>query len=349
VGCRFESGSGYVIETLKQNTINHIGLVIDGSSSMAHLSKEVIKVADAQIAYLAKRSQELKQETRVSVYIFNHTVRCVIFDMDVLRLPSIAQLYGTSGRTALIDAALKSQQDLETTSTIYGDHSFLTFILTDGEENESKYPAGMLTKYLQAQGDNWTVAVLVPNATGKFEAKRFGFPADNVAIWDATTVAGVTEVGETIRRATDNYMMARSTGTFRGTRSLFSMSNATLNSTAVLKADLKPLRPGQFVLFDVDQPWAIREWVESRGLPYNMGSAFYQLTKSELIQARKDILVRNKKTGLVYSGANARAMVGLPDDEIRVRPEHNPDFDVFVQSTSVNRKLVPGTKLLVLR
>jgi hypothetical protein len=39
-------------------------------------------------------------------------------------------------------------------------------------------------------------------------------------------------------------------------------------------------------------------------------------------------------------------MVGLPNYKVRVRPDFNPDYKVFVQSTSVNRKLVPGTKLL---
>ena len=338
-----------MLQVVKQNFINHIAVVVDASSSMAHLARDVVKVVDGQISYLAKRSKERDQETRVSVYTFNNTVRCLIFDKDVLRLPSIAGLYGTTGRTALIDATIKSQQDLATTSTIYGDHAFLTFVVTDGEENESKQTPAALTRLLGGQASNWTVAVLVPDQRGKFEAKNFGFPADNIAIWDANTVQGVTEAGETIRRAVDNYMTARSTGTFRGTRNLFSMGTDTLNTAALVKADLKPLQAGQFFLLDVDQSWPIREWVEARGLTYQMGSAYYQLTKTELIQARKDILVRNKRTGLVFSGANARAVLGLPDTEIRVRPEHNPEFEVFVQSTSVNRKLVPGTKLLILR
>jgi hypothetical protein len=31
----------------------------------------------------------------------------------------------------------------------------------------------------------------------------------------------------------------------------------------------------------------------------------------------------------------------------QVKPDFNPDYEVYVQSTSVNRKLVPGTSLLV--
>src|SRR6478736_1986894 len=122
-----------------QRLINHVALVLDGSSSMSSHKSNLIKVADEQIKYLALRSEELQQETRVSVYLFADTVQCLIFDMDVMRLPSISDLYRSSGMTALVDAVVKSQDDLATTSQIYGDHGFLTFVLTDGMENASKH------------------------------------------------------------------------------------------------------------------------------------------------------------------------------------------------------------------
>jgi hypothetical protein len=68
-----------------QNYINHVALVLDASSSMSHLSRKVVDVADQQIAYLARRSRELDQETRVTVYVFADKVECVIYDKDVLR------------------------------------------------------------------------------------------------------------------------------------------------------------------------------------------------------------------------------------------------------------------------
>src|SRR6185503_116728 len=199
------------------NYINHIALVIDASSSMAHLANEVVRVADAQIAYLAKRSKELDQETRVSVYTFSDYVECVVYDKDVLRLPSIAEHYYSSGMTALIDAVIKSQEDLSKTPELYGDHAFLTYVLTDGEENRSRSRPDDLLRRLTSMPDHWTVAVLVPNQTGKHEAKKFGFPADNIAVWDATNISGVTEVGETIRKSTDNFMVSRASG-IRGSR-----------------------------------------------------------------------------------------------------------------------------------
>ena len=50
----------------------------------------------------------------------------------------------------------------------------------------------------------------------------------------------------------------------------------------------------------------------------------------------------------MYSGQEARQMIGLPDMNVRVSPNHNADFDIFVQSTSINRKLIAGTRYLYL-
>lgn len=41
-------------------------------------------------------------------------------------------------------------------------------------------------------------------------------------------------------------------------------------------------------------------------------------------------------------------MIGLPDMAVRVKPDYNPDYSVYVQSTSINRKLIAGTKYLYL-
>lgn len=330
-----------------QNYINHIALVLDASSSMNYRAKELISVADGQIAYLARRSKELNQETRITVYVFNHQAKCVIYDMDVLRLPSIADVYKPLGNTALIDATILSQADLALTSQKYGDHSFLTFVLTDGEENVSIDRPGTLAQMLRHQTDNWTVAVLVPDMRGKSEAKRFGFPADNIAIWDINSAAGVSEVGETIRKATDSYMVARSTG-IRGTKTLFSTGADAVNKATVTAAGLTPLPSSQFFLVPVPRDTPIKEFVEQTGRTYMLGKALYQLSKTETIQGNKTLAVVENATAKVFLGPEARSLVGLGDTEVRVKPDFNPEFTIYVQSTSVNRKLIAGTKLLLL-
>ncbi|MFD8150641.1 vWA domain-containing protein [Streptomyces sp. NPDC001046] len=341
-----------------QNYINHVALVLDASSSMSHLSHKVVDVADQQIAYLARRSRELDQETRVTVYVFADKVECVIYDKDVLRMPSLKQLYRTGGMTALLAAALKSQRELAQTAQLYGDHSFLTFVLTDGQENASHRCPDAPTRnardlvravadMIETQQDNWTLAVLVPDQMGKREAMQCGFPKDNIAIWDATSTQGLEEAGQVIRQATENFMVGRTRG-IRGSRAVFSTGADAVNENTIKAAGLTPVDPSQYQLIPVARDAAIRDWVVECGHTYRTGGAFYQLSKSEKIQARKQIAVLEKKTDRVYTGPEARALLGLPDTEVRVKPDHNDHFTIFVQSTSVNRKLVPHTRLLLM-
>ncbi|MEY9989135.1 hypothetical protein ABIE67_001167 [Streptomyces sp. V4I8] len=341
-----------------QNYINHVALVLDASSSMSHLSRKVVEVADQQIAYLARRSQELDQETRVTVYVFADEVECVIYDKDVLRMPSLKQLYRVGGMTALLAATLKSQRELAQTAQLYGDHSFLTFVLTDGQENAShrcsdarnrdpRELVGGVAKLIETQEDNWTLAVLVPDQMGKREAMQCGFPKDNIAIWDATSTQGLEEAGQVIQQATEKFMMGRAQG-IRGSRAVFSTGAEAVNKDTIEAAGLAPVDPSKYQLIPVARDAAIRDWVVECGHTYRTGGAFYQLSKSEKIQAQKQIAVLEKKTDRVYTGPEARALLGLPNVEIRVKPDHNDDFTIFVQSTSVNRKLVPNTRLLLM-
>ncbi|MCF1647914.1 MULTISPECIES: vWA domain-containing protein [Streptomyces] len=341
-----------------QNYINHVALVLDASSSMSHLSGKVVEVADQQIAYLARRSRELDQETRVTVYVFADKVECVIYDKDVLRMPSLKQLYRTGGMTALLAAALKSQSELAQTAQLYGDHSFLTFVLTDGQENAShrcpdtpatdpRQLVQAVAEMIRTQQDNWTLAVLVPDQMGKREAMQCGFPKDNIAIWDATSTQGLEEAGQVIRQATENFMMGRTQG-IRGSRAVFSTGAEAVNEDTIKAAGLTPADPSKYQLIPVARDAAIREWVIECGHTYRTGAAYYQLSKSEKIQAQKQIAVLEKKTDRVYTGPQARALLGLPNAEVRVKPDHNEHFTIFVQSTSVNRKLVPNTRLLLM-
>lgn len=79
------------------------------------------------------------------------------------------------------------------------------------------------------------------------------------------------------------------------------------------------------------------------------GAAFYQLTKAEKnVQSWKYILIRRKGSGEVYAGReDVRRMLGLPVGvDVGVNPGNHGDYDIFVQSASVNRKLVRGTDVV---
>lgn len=323
-----------------------MALVLDASLSMKGKDHSLITAADAQIQHLALRSEQMEQETRVSVYYFGeYTIECLIFDMDVMRLPSISGLYKVlRENTALLDATMKSQNDLATTSQLYGDHAFLTFVLTDGQENRSKrYTASDLRQYVRNMPDNYSLAFLVPDELGVAYMERLGVLRDSIAVWDTTGTAGLNDAVSVIQTATDNFMTARASGV-RSTRSVFSTGADAINPSTV-KDNLKYLTNVDKYRVDADS--RIDEFVRKVVGYYNAGMAYYQLTKTETIQPQKAILVVDKSNGNVYGGPEARQLIGLPDHHTRVKPDFNPKYDIFVQSTSLNRKLLKGTKVLV--
>jgi len=332
------------------NHINHIVLLLDASSSMGKHKQALVQVADNEVAYLATRSKELNQETRVTIYSFasgSNYMTCHAYDMDVLRMPSIKGLYYPNGMTALIDATLKAISDLEQTATLYGEHAFLMYVLTDGLENASKNRPPALNAKLQElyKRNNWTVAAFVPDQRAVFEAKQVGFQSDNISVWDTNSTYGIEEVGKIMRAATNQFMENRAKG-ITSSKSLFKLRKLT---TQEILSELTPLAFGAYTMMYVHEDTRIDDFVNAHPLvgPYKIGKGYYQLSKPEDIQPQKQIAISYGNR--IYTG-NARELLGLPDDKtVRVKPEDHLGYTIFVQSTALNRKLIHGTNVLVMR
>jgi hypothetical protein len=113
------------------------------------------------------------------------------------------------------------------------------------------------------------------------------------------------------------------------------------------KTDLTAVPAGRFQTLAVISDGPIKEFVERNGLRFKKGRGFYEFTKSEDIQDYKEIILMEKKTGDLFSGTRARELLGLPArGTARIKPTDLVTYAVFVQSTSVNRKLVGGTRFL---
>jgi hypothetical protein len=323
-----------------QNLINHIALIVDKSGSMVH--QPVVRVFDLELEHLKKRSFELHQETRISIYLFDTRVECLTFDMDIARMTSLAGYYHADGQTALLDAVLKSTEDHRKLPELYGDHAFLQYVITDGQENASRATSSQLQHVLGNLPNNWTTACLVPDIRGKHEAKKFGFSDDSIAIWDTTQHNAFEKVGQQFTRTIDQYMDMRAKGV-RGTSGLFKMDSSQIRTT-----DLTEVNPATYTLYKVFVDGPIKDYVEEMtGNPYRVGSVYYQPTKRVTIQDYKDVMVRNTISGKVYAGDNLRSLLGLPDNTVDVDPGQHKTWDIFVQSTSLNRKLIAGTSFLV--
>lgn len=324
-----------------QHLINHFVLVVDKSTSMQ--GQDVVGVFDKELQQLKQRSIELHQESRVSIYLFSDTTECLVFDMDVMRFESLRGYYTPNGNTAMMDAIGKAVEDHKKIPELDGDHAFLVYVLTDGQENNSRqYRSNSLSAILGGLPENWTVACLVPDASGKFEAKKFGIPGDCISVWDTKSERGIESAGQSFGTVTANYMTMRSTGT-RGTKSgLF-----TLDASNVTQNTLKELPSSEYSVFPVHNDSPIKEYIESfTQEPYRLGSSYYTPTKPVVIQDHKFILVQDKANGKVYDG-NLRGVLGIPAYTTTVNPTDHPKWRIFVQSTSTNRKLFKDTFVLV--
>ncbi len=113
------------------------------------------------------------------------------------------------------------------------------------------------------------------------------------------------------------------------------------------KSGLVPVPPSRFQILTVPYAVDIKSFVESTGAYFRKGRGFYQFTKSELIQEGKEVVLRDKLTGDMYTGSEAREMIGLPyGSRGQISPRYLEGYEVFVQSTSINRKLLRNTKFL---
>ncbi len=136
----------------------------------------------------------------------------------------------------------------------------------------------------------------------------------------------------------------------RMSRGLSKIFNTMLNreeTTVYESADLRAVTPGRFQVLEVDENKPIKSFVVENGLTFNKGRGFYEFTKTETIQKQKEIILMDRATGDMFEGEAAREMLSLPHGAtVRIKPNNLEKYMVFVQSTSVNRKLIGGTRFL---
>lgn len=336
--------------------VNHVVLLLDDSGSMRECYGEAVRQLNANIANIRAQAALSGQRTTVSLYLFGGSGRVTrhYFQQPVERLQELSPYNFASGRcTPLIDAvgdAIADASSFGAHNPLDPNSSYLVICLTDGGENGSTRhgsrhdTARFVSLIRQAQDtDRWTFAFLVPPGQ-RSAVTGLGVPAGNVTEW-ANTVEGARAGGEAVMRSMNNYYTQRASGkksTEKFFTDLSTLSKAEVEHTLV---DLS----GQFKASTVDKEMDIKAYAEERtGRPYVIGSLYYALTKKETIQASKDVLLMEKNKKTVYGGPQARALLKLPaGKEAEVTPGNHANWDVYVKSTSVNRKLVRGTKVLI--
>lgn len=336
---------------------NYLGFSRDHSGSMSTIAKAAARDYNSQIVSIRDASIKHNQTTIVSVvecgYGYTDRVRRVITNSAVTVLePLNENQYSAKGRgTPLWDSvgelieifeAVPDKDDKEV--------SFLITVTTDGEENSScKYSiTSIISKMTQLQNtDRWSFVFRVPRGAGR-KLARLGIPEGNILEWDQTQ-RGVEVASQATSQAFDQYFTDRAAGKTATRKFYADLSNVTSKDVVVALTDISK----EVLLWPVsinDDGTAIRDFVEERlhGEPLLKGAAFYQLTKTEPeVQDHKRIIIRDKTTNAIYEGVAARQMLGLPSyGTIRLAPGNFGNFDLFIQSTSVNRKMTKGTNVI---
>lgn len=330
---------------VEKKLVNHLIFLIDSSSSMHNLVKTVKTVFDKTFSEFQKLSANDGQQINLSIYRFGSDIDRALYNKNIKYANEDLSFYA-NGMTKFRDCIAKAIDDhSHIKSTETEDHSFLMYAITDGYDNMSHITTSALGSKINKLSDDWTVAALVPDAQSMYECKKAGIPSGNIQVWDVTSTKGFEEVGERIAASYMSYSDSRSVGT-RSVNNLFQVNTDQLTKKTI-SSELKQI---DGFLFDAKEDVVIKDFVErSTGKSYVKGKAYYELAKSEMIQSNKDIVIISNVDGKRYGGQNARDLLGLPDYAVKVKVGQFGDWKVYVQSTSVNRKIKEGTSVFVIQ
>jgi Mg-chelatase subunit ChlD len=326
--------------------VNHVVFVIDRSGSMGSIRQKVVSVFNSQLAEVKKNAEATGQATFVTLYTFHSTVDAPrFFAKPIAQVEKLGSI-STTGATALLDATGQAIVDLQGVPGASADNvSFIILVLTDGYENNSRKYKTKIQSMIKAAQDSgrWTFAFLTPKG-GEAALLRFGIPAGNIQTW-STAGKGVQTMGQDLQRGLQTFYDARQKGQ-RAVVGVFTTNLAQVSVEAVSSSMTDST--DAFVRIPVATASAIRPLVEAELKTKDQsGNGYYELTKPELVQEYKEIAIVDKASGKIYAGDAARTHLGLPiGSRIKVKPGDHGAFAIFVQSTSVNRKLVAGTTLL---
>ncbi|AGS81147.1 hypothetical protein [Caulobacter phage Cr30] len=334
----------------------YIGISRDHSISMQSLSKAAARDYNSNIASIKQESQNNQVDTIVSVVKCGvgsyATVEREIVNSNVNVLQPIPEHgYICNGRaTPLFDSVGELITLLESVPDANDPEvAFLIMIITDGEENSSKtWNASKLSAKIQElqRTDRWSFIFRVPRGQERTLA-RLGIPEGNILSWDLNT-RGVEVATAATNQGFKDFYTARKTGQKSTTTFYADLSNVSVNDVKTVLTDISSeieMYPVEMKYHDIqiaDFIWNVRQ------KDLVKGKAFYQLTKPEKeVQENKKVLIRDKVTGATYAGPSARQMLGLPTyGSVRLVPGNFKQFDVFIQSTSINRKVKSGTKVV---
>lgn len=327
-----------------------IGIIRDHSGSMQSYITGAINdynlTVDSLKSSIDKNHKGLVTVVECGVAVNFRTInRVIIKDENVATLRNITSYYANGGSTPLLDA-INLMIDTISEENEDSDTAYLIMVITDGGNNvhgEIAPQVASRIRHLQST-DKWTFAFRVPKGYGSY-ITNLGIPVGNVIEWEVTE-KGLRQSTQVSTQATRAYFSDRTRGLTSSSSFYTDLSNVSISE---VKRNLDDITDKVQILWVPEKynKTEIRDFCIEHFGEYNIGSAYYQLNKSEKVQASKKICIKHKKSGKTYSGDDARDLLGLPADrEVRVSPKDHGQYELFIQSTSTNRHLVGDTRLL---
>ncbi len=333
---------------LRDNVI----IVVDRSSSMQGIWPTVQRLHAKLVEDFRNSARDLGRRIDLTTITFANAVEIHSTTKDIARVtstqPGINNVT-TGGMTALWDAVGRAVE--EGSEHLSYETSHLIIVLTDGEENRSQQFTLASIKKLMAEKtatDTWTFTFQVPPREKRQFCLATGVPEGNVVEWEATE-RGAQETFSATSKAASSYLVSRSSG-LRSSKGFYTTDMAGVSKSDV-KSALKAMDDvsGTCKVLSAPRDCEIRPFIELKGLTYQRGAAFYQLVKTEkAIQDYKKLIITEiGKPGIFCGTSEARQLLGLPQHgTVKIVPGDHAGFEIFVQSTSVNRRIPAGTKVV---
>ena len=330
----------------------HVAFCIDESASVRNIVKPLVEAYNQIVTDIRNAVLDEGQEASMTALAFGDRVlkhRILYVGQQVQTVEPLKHTdLNPSGMTPLFDSVYRAIKKLEELDDGKEGTSFVVSVVTDGEENNSVDP-GVLATIREIQKktvtDRWTFTFLVPNGQDNEFARNFNIPRGNVQGWDEKTAEGTKEAFIVSSHAYRGFFKEKSAGKL-SSKSFYS-STADLTVREARSALSEITRQVQFIT--PTTTCQIRQCIIDAGLEWIKGASFYQLVKTEKkVHPYKLVALRVKTSGKVYCGQQAREMLGIGQatNTVRLVLGDHGKFDVFIQSTSINRKIPVGSEVL---
>ena len=341
---------------MKDKLQTHCAFCIDESGSVGNIIVPLVEAYNQTVTDIRQGVLDEGQEASMTALAFGdrvlkHRILYVGEQVQTVRALS-AEDFNPSGMTPLFDSVYRAIKKLEELDDGKPGTSLVVSVVTDGEENQSVDPGVPTTVRLieeKTNTDRWTFTFLVPNGREDNFCRRFNIPRGNVQGWDTKTARGTKEAFLATGASYRSFFKEKSIGGVKkkmSSKSFYS-STADLTVRTARTALSEITKQVEFIIPHID--CKIKDAIIGHGKEWIKGAAFYQLIKTEKkVQDYKLVALRVKTSGKVYCGQEARDMLGIGGavGTVRLVPGDHGKFDVFIQSTSVNRKIPAGTEVM---